>query len=80
MGKLLHLEKITPVSLVILMEEGFELGKGEKALSNVGLVGTSRDSRQLLCAISDQLVGLCSYENLHHPRALCLKLGSFSLG
>lgn len=39
---------------------GHELGKEKKVLSNVDLAGASRDSRQLLCAISNQLVALHS--------------------
>lgn len=72
--------KNTPLSLVILMEEGTRIGKGEKVLSSVDIADVSRDSLQLLYAISDQLVALHSYENLHHPGALCLKLGRFWSG
>lgn len=62
--------KNPPLSLVILMEEGTQIGKEEKALSSVDLVGASRDGRQLCCAISNQLLALRSCENLHRPRAL----------
>lgn len=63
--------KNPPLSLVILMEEGAQTGKEEKALSSVDLVGASRDGRQLWRVIvSDQLLALRSYENLHQPGAL----------
>lgn len=39
--------KNLPLSLVILMEEGAQIGKEGKALSSVDLVGASRDGRQL---------------------------------
>lgn len=63
--------KNPPLSLVILMEEGAQIGKDEKGmLRSVDLVSASSDSRQLWCVISDQLVALHSCENLHQPGAL----------
>lgn len=62
---------------------GARIGKGEKTLSSVDLVGASRDSRQLWCGKSDPLVDLYSCENLYQPRARilpCFKLGGSWLG